>query len=88
MYARCTLIVLSPTEARKQFFHLGELAAREPVLVPASIPFIVMPVTSLSAPAPHAATPAHHVDFAFLKSLNLGDVEFPPMSVAMRAPEL
>lgn len=38
---------IQPTEARKQFFSLGAMASREPLLVLASVPFLVLPVESV-----------------------------------------
>jgi hypothetical protein len=83
------LVVLSPSEARKQFFHLGELAAKEPVLVPTSIPFIVTSVSGLAAGAPRAGRPARHIDFALMSRLGLKDIDFeiPAMSVTLQLPE-
>ncbi len=83
------MVVLSPSEARRQFFHLGELATKEPVLVPTSTPFIVTAVSGLAAGATRAVKPARHVDFALMSSLALKDVNFeiPAMSVTLQLPE-
>ena len=40
---------IQPTEARKQFFTLGTLARQEPLLVTASVPFLIVPVESMIA---------------------------------------
>ena len=41
---------IQPTEARKQFFTLGNLAREEPLLVTASTPFLIMPVEGMLVP--------------------------------------
>lgn len=38
---------IQPTEARKRFFTLGNLAQQEPLLVTASVPFLILPVESM-----------------------------------------
>ena len=38
---------IQPTEARKQFFTLGNLAKQEPLLVTASTPFMVVSVETI-----------------------------------------
>jgi len=38
---------IQPTEARKRFFTLGSLARQEPLLVTASIPFLIVPVETM-----------------------------------------
>ena len=53
---------IKPTEARKQFFTLGNLAKQEPLLVTASTPFLVMPVETMlgtpgQIPGVHFALP-------------------------------
>lgn len=41
---------IQPTEARKRFFTLGNLARQEPLLVTASTPFMVVAVETLLEP--------------------------------------
>jgi hypothetical protein len=83
------VLTLPPSEARRQFFHLGELAERGPVLVLASTPFIVTSVGGpLPSPEASSATGRRHVDFALLGSLGLADDDFPPMSPRMEEADL
>ena len=83
------MLTLPPSEARRKFFHLGELAEQGPVLVLASTPFIV---TSVGGPFPSpetlSATGRRHVDFALLGSLGLADDDFPPMSPRLEEADL
>lgn len=83
------MLTLPPSEARRRFFHLGELAESGPVLVLASTPFIVTAVGGAfqSTGIPTEAR-GRHVDFALLGSLGLADVDFPPMSPRMGETDL
>jgi hypothetical protein len=83
------MMTLSPSEARRQFFHLGELAEQGPVLVLASTPFLVTPV---GGPLPSREAPPagshRHVDLELLGSLDLTDLEFPPIAPRLEDPGL
>lgn len=83
------MMTLQPSDARRHFFHLGELAAKGPLLVTASKPFVVVPLDWLvdRLPAPLAREP-RHVDLELLGGLGLEDVVLEPMQPRLREPEL
>jgi hypothetical protein len=83
--------ILQPSEARRQFFHLGELAANGPLLVNATVPFVVMPLGWGLGPGPTAPRPEpHHADLDLLGGLALGDLDLDlePMRLRLQEPEL